>query len=597
MSKRANESSLEFIVKKLRKLEKEVKRSRQEKRDSFTLSSTSSSSQSSESLSNSSRSATSQGIIAIGEEATSIPMDHNDTIPLEQPTPVENNEQNVVSDNVSGDPIASSVHDEGAANAEILDILGADPSVAIEYGPDINKDVATRFTHVATVGLNKDVRKELLKKFLVPGNCTNIAAPQLNAEIKATVSEQVVKRDKAIEARQKQIAAGISSLGKIISDQLCATEKNNDLIRDLMELGLKARNSQETKSFHIGKYIWQEFKLEGEGRDSQAADGPAAASPSACPAERAASRELVARLHAATQADSPPIDPQWQHPNQHYPGCRGLIRTALLQRCVPVSAVEIMMASWSSNTLKQYNVYLKRWYDFCTENSVNIYEPSIPIVIEFLTQIFNNGGQYRTINSYRAALSLIVGNMSDDDRITRFCKGVYKLRPPLPRYNTTWDTNIVLNHLGSLAPNDSLTLEQLSKKCTTLLALVTAHRVQTLSKIKTDQVIISNDQIMIRITDLIKTSRAGTRQPILYLPFFKERSEICPAETLIVYMDRTKNLRNSDKLFISVRKPHNCVSPQTLSRWIKIVELTSLCFRPTVPDTPQHPWRLSLASI
>ncbi|CAH2223967.1 jg20373 [Pararge aegeria aegeria] len=248
MSKRANESSLEFIVKKLRKLEKEVKRSRQEKRDSFTLSSTSSSSQSSESLSNSSRSATSQGIIAIGEEATSIPMDHNDTIPLEQPTPVENNEQNVVSDNVSGDPIASSVHDEGAANAEILDILGADPSVAIEYGPDINKDVATRFTHVATVGLNKDVRKELLKKFLVPGNCTNIAAPQLNAEIKATVSEQVVKRDKAIEARQKQIAAGISSLGKIISDQLCATEKNNDLIRDLMEVSRILCDIQHSES-------------------------------------------------------------------------------------------------------------------------------------------------------------------------------------------------------------------------------------------------------------------------------------------------------------------------------------------------------------
>lgn len=120
-----------------------------------------------------------------------------------------------------------------------------------------------------------------------------------------------------------------------------------------------------------------------------------------------------------------------------------------LQRCVPESALDITLASLSDKTLQQYDVCFKRWYTFFLENNISIYNPSIPIVILFLTNIFNDGGQYGTINSHRSALSLIVGNMSGDDRITRFCKGVYKLRPPLPRYNVTWDPSTVLNHLAS----------------------------------------------------------------------------------------------------------------------------------------------------
>lgn len=191
------------------------------------------------------------------------------------------------------------------------------------------------------------------------------------------------------------------------------------------------------------------------------------------------------------------------------------------------------------------------------------------MIIEFLTKLYNDGGQYGTINTHRCALSLIIGTISDDDRITRFCKGVYRLRPPLPRYNTTWDTSVVLNHLESLYPNETLSLEQLSKKCVTLLALVTAHRIQTLSKIKIDQITVLNNQIIIRITDLIKTSKVRSKQPTLHLPFFEERPGICPAKTLTAYIDKSKIVRKCNELFIGSRKPHNSVSSQTLSRWIK----------------------------
>lgn len=221
--------------------------------------------------------------------------------------------------------------------------------------------------------------------------------------------------------------------------------------------------------------------------------------------------------------------------------------------------------------MKQYDVCLKRWYYYTRSNNLNFFDETIPSILSFFTHLFNSGSQYGTLNTYRSALALLFGsNLLNDDRVKRFFKGVFRLKPPTPKYDVTWDTSIVLGELSKRYPNEDLSLEQLSKKCATLLALTTAHRVQTLSKICIQNLITSDSQIIIKIPDLIKTSRTGNNQPALYLPFFYQKPEICPARTLLAYLDRTKTLRgNCNYLFISHRKPHAMVGPQTLSRWIK----------------------------
>ncbi|XP_047999099.1 uncharacterized protein LOC125236362 [Leguminivora glycinivorella] len=134
--------------------------------------------------------------------------------------------------NINVDPIE--IEDDDICQAEILEILGTDPSLSQEYGDDINKEVARRFEHIATSGLEKQARQELLEKYLVPANCVKIAAPQLNAEIKAASTEAVIKRDKAIELRQKQIAAAITGVGRILTSQL--KSKDNNVAKDLMDV-------------------------------------------------------------------------------------------------------------------------------------------------------------------------------------------------------------------------------------------------------------------------------------------------------------------------------------------------------------------------
>lgn len=127
------------------------------------------------------------------------------------------------------------VPEETGLDNEILEILGDDPTAIVEYGKGIRPELAARFNHIATNGLNKDNRKELCDKYLIPENCTLIGAPILNAEIKVALNENTTKRDKLIEARQKRIAAAISCIGEAISHALEATEKDNAQIKRLMD--------------------------------------------------------------------------------------------------------------------------------------------------------------------------------------------------------------------------------------------------------------------------------------------------------------------------------------------------------------------------
>lgn len=232
-----------------------------------------------------------------------------------------------------------------------------------------------------------------------------------------------------------------------------------------------------------------------------------------------------------------------------------------------------MVASLSDNSLRQYDSCLKKWFHYCNRNKVDMFETSIPNIIQFLTELFDSGAQFGTLNSYRSALSLVLGKqVSDDDCVKRFFKGVFRLRPALPKYNVTWDTSIVLNFLSNWYPNTQLTLENLTKKLILLLALVTAHRMQTFSKINITNIEQHPNNVQIKIPDIIKTSRIGSVQPILILPYFNENTAICPCKTLIDYMEKSKRVRGDQtNLFISYRKPHKVVGSQTLSRWTKSI--------------------------
>lgn len=137
---------------------------------------------------------------------------------------------------------------EGVLGDDILEILGIDPTATTEYGNEVHKEIATRFNHVATAGLTKDVRKELCEKYLIPSNCTRISAPLLNIEIKAAFNEPLLKRDQAIEARQKELASAISCLAQVATDQLTSKNTNHELLKKVMDAGRLLCDIQHSQS-------------------------------------------------------------------------------------------------------------------------------------------------------------------------------------------------------------------------------------------------------------------------------------------------------------------------------------------------------------
>lgn len=233
-----------------------------------------------------------------------------------------------------------------------------------------------------------------------------------------------------------------------------------------------------------------------------------------------------------------------------------------------------MLASLSDNTLKQYSVTLKLWWQFCMDNNSSVFDDSISSVLNFLTEQFSKGCSYGSLNSHRSALSLFLGDMiGSDDRIRRLLKGAYKIKPNRPKYTSTWDPQVVLNCISNWHPNVKLSIERITKKLVILLALCTAHRVQTLSLIKLENISIVHDGIKIAITDTIKTSAPGREQPVLFLPYFRENLNICPASVLKDYIFVTKNLRTSNvgTLLLTSKRPHRAATAQSISRWIKQV--------------------------
>ena len=244
-----------------------------------------------------------------------------------------------------------------------------------------------------------------------------------------------------------------------------------------------------------------------------------------------------------------------------------------MKQRVPPESLDVILSSLSASTKKQYLPALSKWYNFCNEDAENFYKPSVSNVLSFLTLHFNAGASYANLNTFRSAVSLISkNNIREKKLISRWFKGVFKLKPCRPKYSNTWDVSIVFNYFKNLGELNELSLTELTLKTVMLLALCSAHRAQTLASIDISDIVEKDNEIEIYITKLIKTSGPGRYQPLLVIPKFTDEPKLCAFSTLKRYLDVTKTKRNHiGNFFISLKPPVKPVCSQTISRWIKLV--------------------------
>lgn len=241
---------------------------------------------------------------------------------------------------------------------------------------------------------------------------------------------------------------------------------------------------------------------------------------------------------------------------------------------VKEESVSLLLNSITESTLKQYNKPIVDWYYFCKSQDLNLYKPTEGQVADWLSGKFHQGASYSSLNTCRSALSLICGEyIGQSSLLSRLLKGIYKEKPSKPKYNKIYSLDPVINKLEQMSPLSVLSLPELTNKLLMSMALITAHRKQTLSLIKRSNIKKVQNGYEIQIPDFIKTSRRGHHQPLLILPRFPENKNLCVASMLEAYLKVTSDLLINDKieaLFITTRQPFRAASKDSLSRWLKM---------------------------
>ena len=202
--------------------------------------------------------------------------------------------------------------------------------------------------------------------------------------------------------------------------------------------------------------------------------------------------------------------------------------------------------------------------------------PTIHDILAYLTSMFERGLEYSTISAARSVLSSVlhipgVTAISEHPLIIRLLKGVFHVRPPRPRYELIWDTDLVLTYLKGLE-SSKIPLKFLSMKLVTLLAILSGQRVSTVHRFRISQMQHTPALIIFNIPGSLKHSRHTKREKPIPFHNFPHATELCPVATINKYLGALATLVNvdiHDEFLLCYRKPHGQATKDTLARWIR----------------------------
>ena len=113
-----------------------------------------------------------------------------------------------------------------------------------------------------------------------------------------------------------------------------------------------------------------------------------------------------------------------------------------MQTDVCCKTADIIMQLWLKGSVNQYSTSLRTWIVLCGKWNINPYDPPVTRVLDYLTSLFERGLSYDAINMAKSAISGITSprngiSLGCQLLISRFMKGIFKSRPPVPRYEST----------------------------------------------------------------------------------------------------------------------------------------------------------------
>ena len=110
------------------------------------------------------------------------------------------------------------------------------------------------------------------------------------------------------------------------------------------------------------------------------------------------------------------------------------VRGRLQSTGISQQASELITAGWSKGTNSAYQSAWSRWQRWCLQRQIDPFVGSVSAIVNFLSSLFEEGLQHRTINTIRSAISATHDPIDgipagQHPVVTRLMKGVYNLRP------------------------------------------------------------------------------------------------------------------------------------------------------------------------
>ncbi|XP_050298899.1 uncharacterized protein LOC126737865 [Anthonomus grandis grandis] len=106
---------------------------------------------------------------------------------------------------------------EKSLSSEVLQILGDEPINKTVLGPPIYEAVVPRWSNILQNGLSEENIQVLLQKHIIPENFKSLEVPQLNLEVRAALTAQILRRDERLVRKQQFVAASISAISQALT--------------------------------------------------------------------------------------------------------------------------------------------------------------------------------------------------------------------------------------------------------------------------------------------------------------------------------------------------------------------------------------------
>ena len=246
----------------------------------------------------------------------------------------------------------------------------------------------------------------------------------------------------------------------------------------------------------------------------------------------------------------------------------------------------IVQSGWAKGTKSVYGLGYRYFVQFCRKHKLDPLVPDPVNLLNFLTFYFEvKKSEYRTLNCYRSAVSSTLSNdpktglpVGQDPLVSRFFRGVRRLRPPKIKLFPAWSVSTVLKYLKTLGSSKSLSLDVLLLKTCFLVSLVCCKRPSCLRNMRKVPGYweLSMAGFRCQTLGIGKTELHHISPPIVIEPFLED-PQLCPVYHLVRLNKQLDKVRPKDvtDFWLSSRKPHKPVSTQTLCKWLKKVIIDS----------------------